>query len=620
MSYSDYKIIVAGDANNLTRKISSALADGYQVYGPPNLQWGSSNLAQAVVKGSAEGGGGGPVTVDAIADAGTAGKDILKSTTAADGQKALGLVETVNAVSAIGRPALTEPVRKTFLTFIDDDVRAETYTYWKRLADETGIKITLAVVPNWVKGNSPAGKAAMSLAQLREMYDDGHDLASHGYDTLTIQENLDKPDVLHTQLHDARQWMIENGFTRDSCYDNFVWPQGLSGDALTQRRAKSEVRKYYRYAVNAFSANKYIQPGVFDSYDMSRPMADGQTAAAITAWLDSAIARKGWMIVGSHAWHAVDQDGGNYDTWSARYRALIEHAKAKGVEIVTLSQGLKLRGNASSVGEWLDAPNCCYINNDGSQYPAIFNFGVGGVAKTLSSTDTLTLLKTLGTGYYAVNAPAADMPNKTYAFKLDWTLTATSGGGHGILVATEISAKSPMYRNRLAAGVWGGWVKIWDTSNTTTDANGFIKAASPIVRLCNAPDKMAENFLADGFTLSGFGAVNGEATGVSVERVSVGVYKVTGSLGLATEGWTIEVPQDVNGNRLCFVEISVAAKSSDITVKVSNRRFDAATATIVAGDPMDIPDGRWVDLRLQMPEPPVESLSADAVDGSQAPA
>ena len=93
---------------------------------------------------------------------------------------------------------------------------------------------------------------------------------------------------------------------------------------------------------------------------------------------------------------------------------------------------------------------------------------------------------------------------------------------------------------------------LWGASNTTVDANGFIKKASPIARLSGAPEKMADDYL-DGFTLSGYAAVNGEAEGVSAERVSVGVYKITGALGFAEEGWNIEVPQDVNGNRLCFV-------------------------------------------------------------------
>lgn len=141
--------------------------------------------------------------------------------------------------------------------------------------------------------------------------------------------------------------------------------------------------------------------------------------------------------------------------------------------------------------------------------------------------------------------------------------------------------------------------KIYSGYNVTVDANGFLKAASPIARLSGAPDKMADDYLG-GFTLAGYVAVNSEADGVSAERVSVGVYRVTGSLGFAEEGWNIEVPQDVNGNRLCFVESSTG-KDGTIYVKVSKRRFDIDTAAIVAGDPMDIPDGRWIDLRLEMP-------------------
>ncbi|CAI2469121.1 prophage tail fiber N-terminal domain-containing protein [Serratia liquefaciens] len=141
--------------------------------------------------------------------------------------------------------------------------------------------------------------------------------------------------------------------------------------------------------------------------------------------------------------------------------------------------------------------------------------------------------------------------------------------------------------------------KIYSGYNVTVDGSGFLKAASPIARLSGNPDAMTSDYL-DGFTLAGLAAVNDEAVGVNAERQGVGVYTVTGSLGLAKEGWTIEVPQDVNGNRLCFVETDTA-EDGTITVKVSKRRFDIDTAAIVAGDPIDIPDGRWIDLRLEMP-------------------
>lgn len=131
--------------------------------------------------------------------------------------------------------------------------------------------------------------------------------------------------------------------------------------------------------------------------------------------------------------------------------------------------------------------------------------------------------------------------------------------------------------------------RVWTDFNSTVDANGFLKVASPIVRLQG----------------NGFCTLNDESQGVTTERIDLGVYEVKGSLGFAEEGWNIEVPQDVNGNRLCFVATE-AAEDGTITVKVSKRRFDIDTAAIVAGEPMDIPEGRWIDLRLEMP--PVEEV------------
>lgn len=157
---------------------------------------------------------------------------------------------------------------------------------------------------------------------------------------------------------------------------------------------------------------------------------------------------------------------------------------------------------------------------------------------------------------------------------------------------------------------------LLDSLTTTVDGNGFIKKASPVVRLTDDPEKMPVVFLED-FTLGGCAAVNHEAEGVTAEKVSTGVYKVHGSLGFHTDGWTIEIPQDNNGNRLCFVETDVAAEGV-ITVSVFKRRFDIDTAMIVAGEPMDIPEGRWIDLRLEMPEDSVYNQKRKAAEAAMA--
>jgi hypothetical protein len=149
----------------------------------------------------------------------------------------------------------------------------------------------------------------------------------------------------------------------------------------------------------------------------------------------------------------------------------------------------------------------------------------------------------------------------------------------------------------------------WNTQNTTVDSNGFIKAASPIFRLANGADSAIDE--SHNFTAAGAGAANGEAQGVTATHDAEGVYTVTGSLGFAKSGWTVEVPQDANGNRLCVVDTE-QADDGTITVRTFSKRIDPDTGDVVADQPMDIPEGRWIDLRLSMPEPPTNDHPDDA--------
>lgn len=168
-----------------------------------------------------------------------------------------------------------------------------------------------------------------------------------------------------------------------------------------------------------------------------------------------------------------------------------------------------------------------------------------------------------------------------------WQHYLALGTGGNIIYAQNINGTYAAYTMR-------------STKNTTVDSNGFIKSASPIYRLCNTDASKPDGVENDDFVIAGYGSANGEARGVSAARISEGIYQVNGSLGLSSDGWTIEVPQDVNGNRLLFVETEVSNEGR-ITIKTYKRKFDVESAMIIAGDPMDIPAGRWIDLRLEMP-------------------
>lgn len=139
----------------------------------------------------------------------------------------------------------------------------------------------------------------------------------------------------------------------------------------------------------------------------------------------------------------------------------------------------------------------------------------------------------------------------------------------------------------------GGWVKIYTSRNTTKDSNGFVKAASPIVKLF--ADKIELNNEA-------------QQQNIEFEKLGVGDYLIKGSTGFAQEGWYVETPKDANGNVL-FSVIYTTLENGDISVKTYKKKFDLETASIVADltQPVDITAGRWIDLRLQeLPQPKIE--------------
>ncbi|HHQ6558706.1 TPA: pyocin knob domain-containing protein [Serratia fonticola] len=243
-------------------------------------------------------------------------------------------------------------------------------------------------------------------------------------------------------------------------------------------------------------------------------------------------------------------------------------------------------------------------NNNDARYLQIGAYGLGADYRPSLSGYSLASDYRINGAFYANLSSMTDTFGNTNTHVLN--VSGYTGRTHCFQLAFPLGSDRMGFRRIQNNGV-GEWKEVWHTGNTTIDANGFLKKASPIARLSSNPEKMSDEYL-DGFTLSGLAAVNGEAAGVTAERVSIGVYKVTGSLGFALEGWNIEVPQDVNGNRLCFVATE-AAEDGTITVKVSKRRFDIDTAAIVAGEPMDIPEGRWIDLRLEMS--PVEEVQSE---------
>lgn len=139
---------------------------------------------------------------------------------------------------------------------------------------------------------------------------------------------------------------------------------------------------------------------------------------------------------------------------------------------------------------------------------------------------------------------------------------------------------------------------LWDTKNTAVDSNGFIKVASPIVKI---------------FT-GGKYETNDESEGVTVTRLDVGQYLIEGCKALNSDAaWGgidggFEIPTDRNKQPMIWLDYEVNADGS-VLVKTYHRTHPDAPAfarnerdDVSNGDPVDIPRDQFVSVRVEMPD------------------
>ena len=169
------------------------------------------------------------------------------------------------------------------------------------------------------------------------------------------------------------------------------------------------------------------------------------------------------------------------------------------------------------------------------------------------------------------------------------------------------TSKNPIIANTVNAGASGKLVSVLATGELqsigfTVDGNGFIKKASPIVRLF--ADKIEQNDEA-------------AQQKITFVKNGVGDYLVKGSTGFAQEGWYIEMPKDANGNVLVAV-IYEQLDNNDISVKTYDYMLNKKGRIVPDLEtPLDIHETRWIDIRLQeLPQtdvnPADETVAADA--------
>ncbi len=248
------------------------------------------------------------------------------------------------------------------------------------------------------------------------------------------------------------------------------------------------------------------------------------------------------------------------------------------------------------------------------------NFGLGSVA-TLNTGESRENVVTVGSSGIGGNSIGTGSENiNTFAGKTCFWTGQGSGPISGVVFGFTVthSTQSSSYNTQVAfrggrsylraleGGTYTSWYENYSTANTTKASDGTLKAASPVARIVKSKeDSQRTDVAEEGFTWCGCGTANDEAEGVKISRLDVGVYVLTGSAGLASEGWQLLPPMDPGGMGELGVVEAEQTESGGLTIRLYKRKYilsDEGEIIKTKGELMDVPANSWIDVRLDMPE------------------
>ncbi|MDZ5681486.1 phage tail protein [Enterobacter hormaechei] len=179
------------------------------------------------------------------------------------------------------------------------------------------------------------------------------------------------------------------------------------------------------------------------------------------------------------------------------------------------------------------------------------------------------------------------------------------GADNKVVNAWDASTNEVYFRKMMNA-TYGNWYKYYTSANTTTTSDGTLKAASPVARIVKSQAECQRTDIDEsGFVWCGCGTANAEAEGINISRMDVGVYVLTGSAGLASEGWQLLPPMDPGGMGELGVVEAEQTESGGLTIRLYKRKYilnEEGEIVKTKGAPIDVPANSWIDVRLDMPE------------------
>lgn len=234
---------------------------------------------------------------------------------------------------------------KPLITFIDDDCQDEQLTNWEEINKLTGVKPTIAVITNNPLDAPNNASRYTTWSNIQRLTNCGFEFISHTDTHLNLTE-CDSA-ALESELSTSLSKLQEHGINPKF----LVYPYNAYNDTVID-----SVRKYYKgavtceYQTNIAPINDFaIKRQSFTSTkQFNKTFDDGTTRTVyqfrtddeLRQMVNEAAAKNGWIIFMTHL--------RNYDVYyydndiKTKLVNLIEYAKAKGLQPVSLNEGYEL--------------------------------------------------------------------------------------------------------------------------------------------------------------------------------------------------------------------------------------------------------------------------------------
>lgn len=239
----------------------------------------------------------------------------------------------------------SEPYDGAVLTFTDDDGTLRFLTEHVPVYRKHGVTATTAVVASraiTTIGTTTSGDPyeAMSFEQLRALAREGFDIQSHTWSHARSAFNPSySPSATDAEI-DLEYRLADEAFRQNGFdYNCMVFPWGAH-----ESRHLTLARRYARYGVNCRGKDG-MNDASADPMDLNRLSAstNGGNLGQLKAAIDTAIQRKCWLIILTHA-GMTQPDAASLD-------ALLTYAQEKGIRVENFREAARLKAPAYYAGQ-----------------------------------------------------------------------------------------------------------------------------------------------------------------------------------------------------------------------------------------------------------------------------